>query len=934
MTSLAARVRPGERREVAAALATAFWVMLAHAQLETARDTLFLINVAPDKLPWVYLVIAVLAVIAGPILGRPGNDRFNRMTLVGMEITAAIGTAAFLLPWPSRQKMFYALYIWGGMAAAVILTRFWLILGNRFTVGQAKRLFPLIASGTVAGSLIGFGIGGLVAARFGPHALLGSSAVAFLVSAATSTAWWFMPAASERAGDATPAPAAEGEERWRNLRLAIGDGYVRRLGLVLLLASVGVTLSDFVFKTAVSNTVPVPHLGTFLASAYFAFDLASLLLLLIAVPLAVRWLGAPLALAVRPLCLLVGGGLLALGAGFPVALALRGVDGSLRWSLHKTASELLYVPLAPRLRAAVKEISDLLAQRGGQAVGSLLILGCLAAAAPTRWIGGVVVASAVGWIWLAYGLRRPYLRLFRDTLNESSADIRLDFPELDMGSLETLLAALNNPDEARVIAALDLLAATGRVHVVPALILYHPSPAVVGRALELFAAVGRTDFISFAPGLIRHSDATVRATAMRAWAKVQPDAEPLQRATSSPCPIVAATALIAAAARGAMAPEAALAEVRARLPQEGAADDPRALVARALRDAPLPAFAPLLVELTAAADVATRCEALLALGTLHDPAHLPLLVEHLVEPPLRDAVVRTLLVYGDPALDALAAVLRDRARPYALRVHVPRAIARFGHQRAADLLLDGLRVEPGGRLRYKLLRALGRLVSDVPSIELDAAVLDGVVDDHLGQAFPNLHWVAVIEAGAAEVPARRTVGHRLLLELLLQRQSFAVERLFRVLGLRAPDDDFAQIYDSVHGDDPDARSAGRELLERLVPSRWRAAVLALLDDAPAADRLQSGAPYYTAEAISYDELLRTLAQHASDAVSSLATYHAIELGVMEPDRARALDTSANWIRGWRHASPAGSADPNPAPVAPADPPPVDVELVWAAGGSR
>ena len=534
-----------------------------------------------------------------------------------MQIVAAFGTAVFILPWPSRQKMFYALYIWGGLAAAVILTRFWLILGNRLTASQAKRLFPLIASGTVGGSLVGFAVGGLLAAKFGAHALLAGSAIAFLASAATATWWWYVPVSIERAGDAVPAaPAAESERRWRNLGVAVRDGYVRRLALALLLASVGVTLSDFVFKAAVSQAVPVPHLGAFLASAYFAFDFASLLLLLVAVGPAVRWLGAPMALAIRPFCLLIGGGLLAAGVGFPVAMALRGIDGTLRWSLHKTASELLYVPLAPRLRAAVKEISDLLAQRGGQALGSLLILVCLTAAAPTRWIGGVVMLCAAAWIWMGWGLRLPYLRLFRETLNEASADIRLDFPELDMGSLETLLAALNSPDEARVIAALDLLAATGRVHVIPALILYHPAPAVVARALELFAAVGRSDFVPFAPGLIRHPDATVRATVIRAWAKVEPDAEPLQQAIDSPCPIGASMAIIAGAARGAIAPEAALAEVRKRLPDEGAADDPRPFVARALRDTPLPAFAPVLIELAAAADANTRREAIQALGAL------------------------------------------------------------------------------------------------------------------------------------------------------------------------------------------------------------------------------------------------------------------------------------------------------------------------------
>jgi HEAT repeat protein/CRP-like cAMP-binding protein len=555
----------------------------------------------------------------------------------------------------------------------------------------------------------------------------------------------------------------------------------------------------------------------------------------------------------------------------------------------------------------VKEVSDLLAQRGGQALGSLLILICLTAAAPTRWIGGVVMLCAAAWIWMVLGLRLPYLRLFRETLNEASADIRLDFPELDMGSLETLLAALNSPDEARVIAALDLLAATGRVHVIPALILYHPAPAVVARALELFAAVGRADFVPFAPGLIRHPDATVRATVIRAWAKVEPDAEPLQRAIDSSCPIGASMAIIAAAARGAIAPEDAVGEVRKRLSDEGAADDPRPFVARALRDTPLPAFAPLVIELAAAADAGTRREAIQALGALGDRAHLPLLIEHLAEAPLREAVARTLLAYGDAALDALAAALRDEARPYALRVHVPRAIARFGHQRAADLLLDALRVEPGGRLRYKLLRALGRLMTEVRGLALDAEVLDRIAEDHLAQAFPNLHWVAVLEEAAEEVPARRTVGHRLLVELLKQRQAFAVERLFRVLGLRVPDEDFAQIYDSVHGDDPATRAAGRELLEHLLPARWRAAVLALIDDAPAADRLASAAPYYVAGAIEYDALVRELAAHASDAVAALATYHGMELGVVERASDRVLDTSVNWIRGWRQPVSGGAA---------------------------
>lgn len=933
MTALSARIRPGERYEVAAAFTTALLVMVAHAQLETARDTLFLTNVAPARLPWVYLVIAALSVLGGPILGRPGSDRLNRRTLVAMQIIAAVGTAAFLPPWPSRQKMFYALYIWGGLAAAVILTRFWLILGNRLTASQAKRLFPVVASGTVAGSLLGFGGGGLVAAQLGPRALLLGSAVAFLASAVSATVWWKVPQPRERSSEAqSAAQAAEADRRWDNLKVAVRHVYVRRLGLVLLLASVGVTLSDFVFKTAVAHAVPVRHLGTFLATAYFAFDVASLLLLLVAVSPLIRMIGAPLGLAVRPLSLLAGGLMLFAGGGFAVALGLRGVDGALRWSLHKTASELLYVPLAPRLRAAVKEISDLLAQRGGQALGSLLILGCLATAAPPRWIGAVLALCAAAWVGLAWGLRRPYLSLFRETLNEASADIRLEFPELDVASLEHLLAALNSPEETRVIAALDLLAATGRAHVIPALILYHPSPTVVARALELFTAVGRRDVLPFVPALSHHADAAVRAAAVRAWAAMQPDAEPLQRAMAAADPIVATTALISAAARGALSPDAAAAAVRRALPAEGAAADPRPFVARALRDRPAAAFAPLLVELATARAVETRREALLALGALRDPAHLPLLIDQLGERSLRDAAARTLLAYGPPGLAALEAALGDERLPYGLRVHIPRAVARFGHQRAADILLARLRVEPGGRLRYKLLRALGRLMTEVAGLHLDETTLDGIADDHLAKAFQNLHWLTVLREGAAEVPARRTVGHRLLLELLAQRQAFAVERLFRVLGLRAPEEDVSQLYDNLYADDPATHAAARELLEQLLPQRWRAAVLALVDDAPDAARLAAGASFFAVAGIEYDDLLRELATHPSDAVAALATYHAVELGVIDRAATQPLDVSTNWVRGWRQPAPGRTGAAAIAAPLPAEAAAVADELVWAVGG--
>ena len=58
-----------------------------------------------------------------------------------------------------------------------------------------------------------------------------------------------------------------------------------------------------------------------------------------------RVIGLHRALWILPALLFVGAAGTALGGGLAAALLLKSADGSLRNSLHRTGSELLYVPL-------------------------------------------------------------------------------------------------------------------------------------------------------------------------------------------------------------------------------------------------------------------------------------------------------------------------------------------------------------------------------------------------------------------------------------------------------------------------------------------------------------------------------------------------------------------------------------------------------------
>ena len=177
------------------------------------------------------------------------------------------------------------------------------------------------------------------------------------------------------------------------------------------------------------------------------------------------------------------------GGGLVAALLMKGADGTLRPSLNRTSTELLFLPIPDHLRSRVKPAIDVIGQRGGQAVASVFILSQLALGRGDSILAVFVVVLCVAWIAAIADLRPHYVEMFRRALREGIIETRGGLPELDLVSLETLFAALNSRDDHEVIAALDLLHAEDRVHLVPALVLYHPTPA--GRPPRPGAVRGR-----------------------------------------------------------------------------------------------------------------------------------------------------------------------------------------------------------------------------------------------------------------------------------------------------------------------------------------------------------------------------------------------------------------------------------------------------------
>jgi HEAT repeat protein len=866
-------VRPGERRGAVAAFLTIFGILAGHTLLETARDALFLARLPPSELPFVYLAMAAIAiaVFQGPWRAPRIGGRYGLSVLL---VSSGAATFVFWMlhsssnPWALR-----ALYVWTGILGTMSALQFWIILGELYTVTQAKRIYSVVGTGSVLGAIAGATIARALTQIWPTKNLILAAAIVLVLTG-------LGPATRIRRPRAALATAAghAASSIIQTVRLFRNDPYIKALGGLVLVSTVALTLADYVFKSTVAQTVAPAHLGTFFASFYMILNVLALGAQLILAGWLLRMLGLHRTLWVLPAFVFLGAAGVALGGGLLAALLLKGADGTLRYSLHRTGTELLFVPLKDSLRARAKPVIDVLGQRGGQAVASLLILAEITQNRGNTVLAVAAAALSVVWIAWAADLKGHYLDLFRSALREGAMRPRGDLPALDLGSLEALFTALNSRDDSEVIGAMELLAAGGRARLIPALVLFHPSRTVVLRALEVFAAAERTDFVSVADRLLTHEDAQVRAAALRARTAVTPDESLLRSAASDPDPLVSATALMGLLSGSWMTSDSQVA-LDALMKSPSATGRTALAAAMRAQHVPVPAFEPLLLRLAEDPDEGVQAETAMAMGALRLPSFVPALLPMLASTHLRPVARAAFVAIGPSALAALDEALRDPHLPHEVRSHVPRTISRFPAEEGAPLLLRQFVQEEDGMVRYKILRGLGRLAAENPGLALDRAVLRSGTERTLEAIFRLIHWRTVLEEGAAADARRATPGFELLVALLRDKEAHALERLFRLLGLQYRGEDFEKIYRGLRNSSAKVRAGSRELLENLVQPPLRDAILALVDDVPDRARLPRAGAIYRAAPLGYDDLLARLIEEPGETVRCLAVYHVGELGL-------------------------------------------------------
>jgi len=830
-------VRPGERLLTALMAIAYFLLLVSYYLLKPARDSLFLTEVSPERLPVVFMVSALVTAPLATAYAR-AIQRTSLAHLVGATI-ALLGVSLVVLRalvTTEQIWVYYLLYAWVGVFGGLTTSQFWLLANAVYDAAQAKRVFTVLGLGGILGAFAGGEITNALvrSGRVVTADLLWLSLLTLVLSGAVT----LLALSRSRTHSMESGRRREGagtEPLSRLFRSLLASRHLMLTVAIVTLAVMVGTFIDFQFKTvAYAAHDQAAELTSFLGRFYGRMSLISLAVQALFAARLIRWLGVGGTVLVLPVVLMGGTILMMVGPVYVAARVLRGSELALKHSLDRTARELLFLPVPLSLVKRTKILVDMFVDRWARGLAGLLLLGLTAGLGlGVRQIAAVSGLLIVVWIVLGLMMRREYVESFRRALRRRQLDLgQLRVRLQDTESVELLLGALASGQPREVLYALDMLQAVHDSRLVEAIrpLLDHADPDVRRHAMTALAREGDPEILATAERLSDDPVLEVRREALCLRGEHGRDglrgvlADELVRPETG-----RRNAALACLTRHGGEREADL--VTAPLVESVLADasaggtEGRVALAGALGMVKTDDGDRRWNRLLADPDPEVVRAALAGIGRQRNRAFLPRLFDLLEDRRFRPDARAALGAFGVEILPELRAFLDDRERSYPARANIPRILRETPEQSVVDDLLDYL--EKGEDvLRRGALGALGRLRARHDGLRFDPTVVEGLIARE-AEGFYRLARIGLLlqENGQGEGGDRV----RLLEQVLGEARHENLEQVFRLLGLIYSPGDIVNAYQGLVSGKRVLRASAQEFLDNLLRADLKRFVLPLVD---------------------------------------------------------------------------------------------------------
>jgi len=797
-------VRSGEGLPVLLSFSYVACVVAAYLLAKPIRNSLFLKEYGPYALTYVYAAVPIVLwsfiAVYTRLAARIGMRRVATATLVFFSLNVLGFWYAFRFA-PS-EWLPGVFYVWVNCFGVIAPVQAWSFANSLFDVRQARRLFGLIGAGASFGAIAG---GLLARVLVGP---VGGTANLLLVLAALIFMSAVIVVVAARQLTMRDAPRVKSRARapralTESLSQIIAVPYLRLLAALVFLVAIVTQWTNFQLSLVATERFgqDADKLVAFFGTFNFTLGAVGFLLQLFLTGPLLRRFGVALAVLLLPFWLGFGSALTLLVPGFLAVLFTNAADQSLRFSVDKAAYELLYLPIAPAQRLAVKNAIDIVGNRiadaaGGVALGLathgfIMIPGL---GLGLRGTAAVTLVLSVVWFFVAWRIRRAYVR----TIGESIHKHRLDSeqstrPLLDRSIAEAIATKLSSASSEDVKYALDVLALQPLPGAVPQVrqLLAHPDAEVRKRAIAALAAAGDQGSFAAVRPLLQDPAPAVRTEALL-YISRRGDVDPLQI-------IEELGDFEGFSIRAAMA---------AFLGSRGRAHNPEAAQT-------------LLGAMATSTEPRDRIEAAKVLAMIPEP---PLgLLKTLIDDPDADVwrqALQAAEAIGADAVEVLANRLADRALDVEVRREIPPALMRIGTQSAERVLIAAL-MDADSAVRHRVIAALNKLKQQRRPGALDSDMLELLLAAEIAGHYRSYQLLGALRASEGT--------NRAVIAALQASMEQELERIFRLIALLSPDDSLHDAYVGVRSSNKLVRANAIEYLEHILKPDLRQVLLPLID---------------------------------------------------------------------------------------------------------
>jgi AAA family ATP:ADP antiporter len=828
----ALNIHQGDLRRGVLLSSCLFLIISAYVIGKVARDALFLGEFAAVRLPYADIASGILVGFVVVVYLRLGR----RMSLGNLLIASPMVFAGmcilfwFLARYYQPRWLFPVFYVWVGIFGVLGPTQVWTLANYLLTTREAKRIFGMVGGAGICGWIFAGYISKIVTKSFGTESLLLCMTALLLIcsvlmAVASKTGQLTLDLSKELSSNLS----ATGRNDLRDsLHSVYSSPYLRAIAVVICISSFATTLTGWQFKAlAKMSSVNQDSLAIFFGNFYFYAGVLALLFQLALTTRLLRRFGIGPMLFVLPIFVLAGSGVLAILGTVGAALLLRGGDQVLRYSIDRSTSELLYLPLHQQVKLKAKWFIDTVVWRFGDGLAGVVVL---IFAGQFHWaprqLSWIALLLTVGWLAAVQVAGKQYVAVLKDSIGQHRLDAeQASTLALDRSTTDYLASKLQTSDLNEILYALSLFEVERQraAHPVIESLLAHPAPQVRQKAISLLSAAGDKSVRPAIESLLKDPDHNVRTEAMLYLiyhAHVDPLAllaEPGQVADFSVCSAVAAYLARPGEAQSIDTARQILEEMSREEGAEG--ERARLEVARLLGEIP-DSFDTLLATLMRdPANVVAR-EATRSAGALRKSSLISILLEHLSNDELSSVAAEALGKFGDPIVRVLSEQLADASCPLATRRAIPPILVNIGTPAAAQALQDNL-LEINTALRFQVISALNKIQQVHPEIEIDKQLLETVLAAEIMGHYRSYQILESLRApGNVDDPVVRALGESIRQEL---------ERIFRLLGLLYPRLDLHSAYFGLQSNDPTVYDNALEFLENVLKSQLRGILVPLLD---------------------------------------------------------------------------------------------------------